>query len=134
MRPFLPGSDTIQFGDYSKALIAFYATEHYILLGLYLFGIVLVTLNAWNILIKQGRYRTLPLLAFYIFAFLSLAIRTVYLILVLIDDVNLTESLINFYVATKLSVGIIQSQMILEIALRIRKTDFGANGAEKFER
>ena len=109
MRPFLPGSDTIQFEDYSKALIAFYATEHYILLGLYLFGIVLVTLNAWNILIKQGRYRTLPLLAFYIYAFLSLTVRTVYLIRFLIDDVNLKESLINFYVATKLSVGIIQS-------------------------
>ena len=107
-----------------------YAVERYTLIGLYTFLLVLVIVNIWTILIKQKRCKTLPLVAFYIFAFLAIAFRLIY---ILIDwtFVRVPVRLINnFYLITKLSVGLIQSWIILEIALRVRQTYKSSNSAE----
>ena len=42
---------------------------------LYFVLLVLLFMNIWQILIKQGKWRTIPLLFFYIFAFLAIIIR-----------------------------------------------------------
>ena len=57
-----------------------YAVEHYILIGLYTFLLVLGLLNFWNVIIKQKKYKSLPLLAFYIFAFIAISLRLIILI------------------------------------------------------
>ena len=49
--------------------------EHYILIGLYTFLFILTIVNILKILIRQRRYKTLPLLAFYVFTFLSIGFR-----------------------------------------------------------
>lgn len=60
--------------------VKIYAAEHYCLIGLFFFLLVLVNVNMWNIIIRQKKYNTLPLLAFYIFAFLAISFKLVILI------------------------------------------------------
>ena len=97
-----------------------YAVEHYILIGLYTFLLVLVIVNIWTILIKQRRYKTLPLLAFYIFTLLNIVFRLVFII-IRWSKYHIVKHFFNdSYLVTKLSVGLIQSWMIFEIALRER--------------
>ena len=68
--------------DVSSEKMALLAVEHYLLIGLYTFALFLATANIWRILIKQRRYKTLPLLVFYICAFISVALRWIYTILI----------------------------------------------------
>ena len=64
----------------SSQEVKIYAAEHYCLIGLFFFLLVLVNMNMWNIIIQQKKYKTLPLLAFYIFAFLTISFKLVILI------------------------------------------------------
>ena len=63
-----------------------YAVEHYLLLGLYALLMVQVLVNTWTILMKQRRYKTVPLCAFYIFAFIAIGSRFIYIIIDWIQD------------------------------------------------
>ena len=84
-----------------------FVVEHYILIGLYTFLLVLVIVNIWTILIKQRRYKTLPLLAFYIFAFSTISLRLLYTIFCW-SGYKLVGLWVNdLFLATKLSVGLI---------------------------
>ena len=94
--------------------------EHYILIGLYTFLFILAIVNIWNILIKQKRYKTLPLLGFYIFATLSIVFRIIYVILVWSSHLLVVMYANDLFLYTKLSVGLLQSWMIFEIAMRVR--------------
>ena len=76
----LPGFSTSIVSNMSPAQVKIYAAVTYLLIGLYTYLFVLVTMNGWNILIRQKRYKTLPLLAFYIFAFITISFRIVVLI------------------------------------------------------
>ena len=96
-----------------------YASEHYLLIGLNVFLFFLVLLNIWQILVKQRRYKTLPLLFFYIFAFIAIALRLIYHIFSWSENPIFTN--VNYiYIAAKLCVGLLQTWMIFEIAMRIR--------------
>ena len=57
-----------------------FATEHYVLIGLYAFLFVLVNLNGWMIIIRQKRFKNLPLTSFYIFAYIAIAMRLIALV------------------------------------------------------
>ena len=65
----------------------YYAVEHYILIGVYTFLLVLVLVNFWNIIIRQKRYKSWPLMAFYIFAFLAILFRLVVSIWCWVDSI-----------------------------------------------
>ena len=65
----------------------YYAVEHYILIGVYTFLFVLVLVNFWNIIIGQKRYKSWPLMAFYIFAFLAILFRLVVSIWCWVDSI-----------------------------------------------
>ena len=106
--------------------------ERYVLIGLYVFLMVLCILNIWKILIKQRRYKTLPLLTFYIFAFFSIAFRLTYILIDWTCAVVIIIIVNDCYLITKLSVGLIQSWMIFEIALRVRQT-YRQTGTERLE-
>ena len=75
----LPGFQNVS--SYMKPFqVKIYAAEHYLLIGLYTFLFVLVNMNFWTIIIQQKRYKTMPLMAFYIFAYLSISFRLTYTI------------------------------------------------------
>ena len=115
--------------------MALFAAEHYLLIGLYTFALALATVNIWRILVKQRRYKTLPLLAFYICAFIAIALRWIYTIVVY-TDFNWKYSVDDCFLVAKLSTGLIQSWMTFEIALRERRTyqqDAAAISTESFE-
>jgi len=92
-----------------------------LLIALYVFDNVLMYLNIKNILIKQGRYKTYPLLFFYIFSLISLTFRVMYLIWQF-SMFPFVSFMINISVIAKLCVGMIQSWMILKIVLRLRQS------------
>ena len=91
------------------------------LIGLYATSLILVVANIWTILIKQRRYKTLLLLAFYIFAFFSIACRLIYILIDWTDYYTFDYYINDFFIASKLSVGLVQSWMIFEVALRERQ-------------
>ena len=107
--------------DVSTTKYVIYAIEHYILIGLYTFLLGLAVFNIWTILIKQRRYKTWPLTFFYVFAFLAIFFRLIWLFIEYIESF-VVDDISDCYLSSKLSVGLIQSWMILEIALRVRQT------------
>ena len=107
--------------EVTKAKVVIYAIEHYILIGLYIFLLGLAIFNIWTILIKQRRYKTWPLLFFYIFAYIAISFRLIWLFIEYIES-SVVFYITDCYLTSKLSVGLIQCWMILEIALRVRQT------------
>ena len=111
--------------------------EHYMLIGLYTLLFALVIVNIWTILVKQRRYKTLPLFAFYIFTFFAITLRLIYLIMAFSPHNLALQGINDLFLTSKLCVGLIQSWMIFEIALRVRQT-YKSNycqsaGSESFE-
>ena len=81
--------------------------EHYILIVLYTFLLVLTIVNIWKILIRQRRYKTLPLLAFYFFTLLTISFRLIYIVMEWSMQIIFTMYINDCYLVTKLSVGLI---------------------------
>ena len=84
MVEILPGFSRESAEDYgyTDAQFVIYAMEHFILIALYTFLFGLAIVNIWNILIKQKRFKTLPLLAFYIFASLTIILRLIFILII----------------------------------------------------
>ena len=78
-------------------------------------------LNTWQILVRQQRYKTLPLLFFYIYALIALGLRLIYSIWGWSVREGF-QSVNNIYIVAKLCVRLMQTWMILEIALRVRNS------------
>ena len=96
-----------------------FASEVYLTILLEAGLIILVTVNIWRILIKQGKWRTIPLLFLYIFAFITVTFREINLIVI---GADLGEGLLVVYYlqpVAKICVGAIQSWIIFELAFRI---------------
>ena len=121
MVSILPNFDE-ENNNFSSAQVWIYAVERYILIGLYTFLLVLTIVNIWSILIKQGKYKTWLLLAFYIYAFVNITFRVIWLIMEWCDCMVFLHYINDFFLITKLSIGLVQSWMIFEIALRVRQT------------
>ena len=71
-------------------------------------------------------------MVFYIFTFFGIALRLVFVIIEQTNYYYFMNYINHFYLAAKLSVGLIQCWMILEIALRVRKA-FKISQAEKVD-
>ena len=65
----LPGLDAfaVQYG-YSDAEKRWIAAAQYFTIALILFVLAWLLYNAWNLLIRRGKYKVIPLLIFYIVA------------------------------------------------------------------
>ena len=82
---------------------------------------ILAVINIWLILIKQGKWRTMPLLTFYIYSFLVITMR-IFLLIVSGKDFYEFGFIITYQQpVAKIVVGVIQSWIIFELALRIRE-------------
>ena len=74
-----PGYATSQWNVMNSTENNIFITEHCVLIGLYFVLLILVLANIWVILIRQGKYKTLPLLAFYVFGSMAIFLRLVFL-------------------------------------------------------
>ena len=74
----LPGIENFsEFYHYSDEQFNCLVSMQYIVILLYSFLLVLCLVNFWKILIRQGKWRTLPLLFFYIMSVIAISFRIV---------------------------------------------------------
>lgn len=83
----------------------FIAMQYGLILG-FTTALVICVVNIYRILIKQGRWRTIPLLGFYTLAVSALTSRLVTIILLLVPD-SILELLTYTAMIAKLGVGLI---------------------------
>ena len=83
--------------------------------------VVLAVRNIYAILVKQREYKNLPILAFYCFSLIAVALRPVYLALYWIQ-IPIIWNIDWVQQAAKLCVGIVQDWITFELAVRIRNT------------
>ena len=81
----------------------------------------------------------MPLSAFYVFSFFTILLRLIFIIIIWSSFKIFAAYINDCYLTTKLGVGLIQSWMVLEIALRERRTykltpAESAASAESFEK
>ena len=76
----LPGIKILSDLLLSPIQIKVIVVENYLVVGVYAFLILLALVNIWQILIKQKKYKTLPLLFFYIYSFVAITLRVICLI------------------------------------------------------
>ena len=91
----------------------------YLAMAMYGLLVILAVRNIWVILIKQKKYKNLPLAAFYAFALIALALRPIDLIGIwtlnpLFYNIDLMQQ------GAKLCVGFVQNWITLELAIRIQ--------------
>ena len=115
----LPGYAELQ-EETSLAQANLLVVENYLLIGVYAFIILLALTNIWKILIRQKKYKTLPLSFFYLFTFIAVTLRIICVIW-MFQQPGWYNLLIYVYIGAKLCVGLVQAWMILEITLRIRR-------------
>ena len=92
---------------------------NYFLIGVYGYLVLLALRNIWVVVIKQREHKNLPILMFYVFALIAVALRLVYLIWFWSKQLPYT-SIDETQQAAKLCVGIIQDWITIELAIRIR--------------
>ena len=71
----LPGFDENVKPYLTNTQYGVFMTVHWLLIMFYAGLTVLIVINVWQILVKQGRWRKLPLLVFYIFVFMAVVLR-----------------------------------------------------------
>ena len=108
------------------------ACMQYLLVALYTSLNIIMALNVCQILFKQKRYRTLPLLFFYIFASFALSLRLVAIIgfYSTVPKHPAFFQILEIATLAKLFVGLVTSWMVIKIALRIRQR----NGDKRIEK
>ena len=72
----LPGFEENVKPYMSSTQYGIYVSVHWLLIFFYAALTALVVANIWQILVKQGRWKTVPLLSFYIFVFISVVLRS----------------------------------------------------------
>ena len=107
-----------EYGWTQGELDAYLAVD-YMLIGTYGILVVLALRNIWIVILRQQEYKNLPILMFYVFALIAVALRLVYLIWFWSKDIPYT-SIDETQQAAKLCVGIIQDWITIELAIRIR--------------
>ena len=71
----LPGFDEFLKPNLTSAQFRFYVSFNWIMILFFAGLMVLLVANIWTILIKQGRWKTLPLLLFYTLTFIAVVVR-----------------------------------------------------------
>lgn len=82
---------------------------------------IIVVTNIVQILIIRRRWKTLPLLLFYIFAFLVTFERTLYSLILFTTEYNKWLFFLTVSGPTaKLAIGLIQLWIVTELSLRLK--------------
>ena len=113
----LPGFDKNVKPNMDETQYRVFMSWHWLLILLFGALIIMTVANIWQILVKQERWRTSPLLFFYIFVFLAVLLRELANIFGYVDKFTFLLRIQPFAMQ---EVGIIQSWMMFELALRLR--------------
>ena len=98
-------------------------TVVYTCLVLFVAMLVLALVNVWRILIRLKKYKVVPMTMFYIFTVLNILTRLLYLVFSLTNVYGVfIVGAIVMQPVFRLSAGLIQSWMMLELTLRIRQS------------
>ena len=118
---YLPGfnQEYVEKLGWTKAQLVTYLLLDYTVIFLYAVLLALALRNVWLILVKQREYRNLPILMFYIFAFIALTLRLVFLLGQWTRN-PMFQNMGMIQQFAKLSVGVVQDWITLELAIRIR--------------
>ena len=82
----LPGFDQSVKPYMTSTQYGVFVTVHLLLILFYAILTVFVGKNIWYILVKQGRWRTFPLLVFYIFVFIAVVLREITMITICVQN------------------------------------------------
>ena len=123
MAQLLPGRayDYAAFYFGPEHMRAFLILE-YGLIVLYVTVLVLCVINMVNIFYRQGKWRTVPLLAFYVMSLYAIVLKVVFTVCIfMLIDIDWLFVLVSTGDYSKLGVGLVQVWMIFEIGVRIRQ-------------
>ena len=81
--------------EFTEGQLIVFATEHYMLILLYFCLLCLIIYNVWCFLIRQKKYKTIPLLFFYIFAFFAVLLRLTDSIVLFTDTKIVSSTIYN---------------------------------------
>ena len=121
MSEIFPGIEKLNTEyDFTETQFKIFFTEHLILTLLYAALFILVSVNIWIILVRQGKWRTLPLLLFYVMAFIAISTRLIACIWIY-TEANWVFAVYFMQPLAKIAVGLTQAWMIFELKVRIRQ-------------
>ena len=92
---------------------------HFMVILLFTILLSLTSVNIWQILVKQGRWKTTALLFFYIFTMIAVVFREIELIWA-DRELYVWMLMAHSQPFAKISAGLIQAWIILELAIRMR--------------
>lgn len=99
-----------------------FAAEHYLLIIFYGVLTAIIMLNSWTIFVRQRKFKQAPLLFFYVYAFIDVTDRLVFLISMFSS--NYADSImIVIYTNSKVCIGLIHSWIVFEIMTRTSRLD-----------
>ena len=111
--------DIFRNGTFTSQQLVWIAVAQYFMLIVSLVTLSWIFINIWRILIKQRKYKVLPLMSFYTAAVLNVIFRFFYTIWFFsIEDGNLTIFFMEI-IMTKFMIGIDQSWINIELCLII---------------
>ena len=102
-----PDSEWIEYMKFSRTDVIIYDCEQYFLIALYFLLTVILIVNTWQILIKQKKYKTLPLLNFYLFAWVGIPLRLINTCWFWGDNIRLKYNLPYIQIFSKLCLGVV---------------------------
>ena len=124
--PYLPGWDnpvsrSARF-KWTRPQIIAYLSLFYLDIAVYAFLILLALRNVWAILVKQGEYKNLPIVMFYVFALIAIATRIICLFFYWDQQSHIADNLSFIQQSAKICVGFVQDWVTLELAIRIHNS------------
>ena len=120
---YLPGFDQ-EFANlrgWSQEETIVFLLVVYLVIGTYIFLICLALRNIWVIIVRQQEYKNTPILMFYLFALIAVTIRPINVIWAYTLDPTIWN-LDYIQQGAKLSVGVVQDWITLELAIRIHNS------------
>ena len=120
---YLPGFDQefVNLRGWSQEETIVFLLVVYLVIGTYIFLICLALRNIWVIIVRQQEYKNTPILMFYLFALIAVTIRPINVIWAYTLDPTIWN-LDYIQQGAKLSVGVVQDWITLELAIRIHNS------------
>ena len=94
----------------------------YLFTVLYIIELVLALYNIWTFLIKQGNYKTVPLLLFYILTVWLIMMRIYYSVWYFNVWINSEIVVAEYKNVLKINLGLVQCWLLYELSLRISES------------
>lgn len=115
-----PGYDQLLAKDnFTSTNLTWIAITQYLAIAFFSGLLVLALRNAWVIFVKQGRYRNVTLLSFYVLVIMAIALRLETLIWFWTAVLDWDRYCLTIQPVVKLHVGLVMAWTIIELTLRV---------------